>query len=410
MNVALDRRAFVRSLSAPFWASLLPASALRRAVWLPRGDARTLVVLELQGGNDGLNTVVPVDDAAYAQARPTLAQVRHGALPLGNGFALHGALAAVAARVGGGSAAIVHGVGYDPPDRSHFRSRDIWHTADPAHDRVRQDTTGWLGRAADWLASKGAGLPAAALGGVEVPLVLKTRTVVVPSLERAEDFALRTVDGSAQRALAELPGDGGAVAAGDGSPLAFAAATAAAAVAQAESLRTGLQRYRAQADYPDGDFAGALQLCARVAVAGFGTRLFHVALGGFDTHAQQLATHDGLLRQLDRALGALLLDLDGHGKLQDTVVFVHSEFGRRVRENQSLGTDHGAAAPVLLLGGDVRAGLHGTAPDLDKLVDGDVPPTTDFRAVYGSLLRWLGIDAAAVLGAQAPAPLDLLPA
>src|SRR5262249_4363594 len=162
------RRAFVRScLSAPIWASLLPgASALRRAVWLPRGDARTLVVLELQGGNDGLNTVVPVDDAAYAQARPTLGQVRRGALPVGNGCALHGALKAVAARVGGGSAAIVHGVGYDPPDRSHFRSRDIWHVADPAHDRVRQDTTGWLGRAADWLAAKGAGLPAAALGGV----------------------------------------------------------------------------------------------------------------------------------------------------------------------------------------------------------------------------------------------------
>jgi len=179
-----DRRAFLGGLlAAPFCGPLTSFSA-----WLPRGDERVLLVLELQGGNDGLNTVIPIDDKRYAAARPKLQAVRNGAHRLADGTALHPSLRRLAARITAGTGAVVHGVGYSKPDRSHFRSRDIWHVADPAHSKVGSGTTGWLGRAADLLARNGASVPAAAVGGLEIPLALKSRTVTVPSLERVEDF------------------------------------------------------------------------------------------------------------------------------------------------------------------------------------------------------------------------------
>ncbi|MGE3174002.1 MAG: DUF1501 domain-containing protein [Planctomycetota bacterium] len=412
----LDRRAFLRgALAAPIALPLTTALG-GGGLWLPRGERRTLLVLELQGGNDGLNTVIPVDDADYARLRPTLSAVRRGAHALAPGLALHPALQRLAARLGRGDGAVVHGVGPAAPDRSHFRSRDVWYTADPSHDRVRAATTGWLGRAADLLAAAGAGMPAASLGDVEVPLLLRSRSVVVPGLARAEDHTLRAPGGGpAGEALRRLVAGDAAADTGagrddpDDGALAFASAMATAALQQAETLQARLQRYRPAADYPDTDLGRALQLAARLAIGGAGTRLLHTAHGGFDTHAQQLPTHDGLLRQLDRALDAFLRDLEGHDRLGDTVVLVHSEFGRRAQENLSLGTDHGAGAPVFVLGGGVRAGAHGQRPDLARLVDGDVPATTDFRAVHADLLRWLGLAPAQVI-ADAPLPLGLLPA
>jgi uncharacterized protein (DUF1501 family) len=166
----------------------------------------------------------------------------------------------------------------------------------------------------------------------------------------------------------------------------------------AEKLRTQLQRYEPKADYAGSQLGADLQLVARMAIAGFGTRLFHVGFGGFDTHARQLPTHAGLLRQLGQALAAFAADLVAHGALDRTTVLVHSEFGRRLAENASQGTDHGAAAPVFVLGGGVKPGLHGTPPDLRDLIDGDVKPTADFRALYADLLGWLRIDRQAVLG------------
>jgi uncharacterized protein (DUF1501 family) len=227
---------------------------------------------------------------------------------------------------------------------------------------------------------------------------------MVPSLRRAEDFALQVDDSSgagprrraAVEALAAPRADRGLV--GE------VARIGSAAIEQAERLRTALQRYQPRADYPDSALGRDLQLVARMAIAGFGTRLLHTGFHGFDTHARQLPTQQALLAELDQALDALLLDLDNHDALADTLVLVHSEFGRRVQENDSQGTDHGAAAPVFVLGGGVRGGVHGAPPDLGLLLDGDVRPTTDFRSVYRDLLDWLSIDAAAVLGGEfAPA-------
>ena len=408
MNQALvhcDRRSFLQAAAL----LALPGSHRLTGAWLPRGDDRTLVVLELEGGNDGLGTVIPLDDAQLGKLRPTLGGVRHGALPVGDGCGLHGSLAQTHARVRAGSAAIVHGVGYPKPDRSHFRSRDIWHSADPTLPTVLASTTGWLGRAADLLAAAGAGMPAADIGGTEVPLLLRSRTVVVPSLRRAEDFELLVdgaggVEAARRAALQEL-----LAAREDRGRAGEVAVIAAAAAAHAERLRAGLQRYTSKADYPDSALGRDLQLAARLALTGFGTRLFHTSLPGFDTHARQLPTQQGLLAQLDQALGAFLQDMEGHDRLASTVVFVHSEFGRRVAENQSQGTDHGAAAPVLVLGGGVRGGTHGKAPDLADLEDGDVKVTTDFRGLYRELLDWLAIDATAVLGGGFAGPGVLAP-
>ena len=157
----------------PLWAP--HGDALR---WLPGGDDRCVVVIELAGGNDGLNTLIPHDDPAYAAARPALAEVRGRALALDGGYGLHPALQRVHGLMKEGLGTVVHGVGYPNPDRSHFRSRDIWHTADPSHRRVAMDTTGWLGRAADWLAERGAAVPGVSVGSLSVPLMLKTQGVI----------------------------------------------------------------------------------------------------------------------------------------------------------------------------------------------------------------------------------------
>jgi uncharacterized protein (DUF1501 family) len=398
--MTLDRRSFLQFAGAvPLWWGLRGAGAFAK-----HGDERTLLVLELLGGNDGLNTVIPVDDERYARLRPVLSAVRSGAHRLGDGTALHASLAKLHGLVTAGRATVLHGVGYPQPDRSHFRSRDIWQVADPAHVRVTAATTGWLGRAADAIARDSAGVPAAAVGGLEVPLVLKSERTAVPSLRRVEDFQWLSATapgpvGSASPTRRVVAASGSAAGTAD-DLRAFVARTAARGVALADELSAALARYRPKAEYPAGQLGNDLRLAAQLVVSGFGTRLLHLSFGGFDTHARQLPTHAGLLAQLDAALAAFVADLDGHGAAERVVVLVHSEFGRRAAENASQGTDHGAAAPAFVLLGGARGGVIGPLPDLGTLDDGDPIATTDFRSVYRDLLTWLGIDAARVLGGE----------
>ena len=405
MHDHCDRRSFLRAAGAvPLWCGLRPG-----AWWSPRGDDHALVVLELTGGNDGLNTVIPVDDERYARQRPTLQVVRKGSHGLGDGTALHPALPRLHALVTAGQATVVHGVGYPAPDRSHFRSRDIWHTADPQHQRVTAATTGWLGRTADQLAAAAAGVPAAAVGGLEVPLLLRAQRVHVPSLRRVEDYQWGAPAGGPVAAAAPVRQVVADAAGGTAESLRdFVATTARQAVGLADELTRALARYRPRAEYPDTPLARELRLCAQLVVAGFGTRLVHVATGGFDTHARQLVTHAGLLQQLDGALDAFVADLVAHRRAETVALLVHSEFGRRVAENASQGTDHGAAGPVLVALGGSRGGTVGAPPDLEHLDGGDLVAQVDFRSVYAELLQWLGVDPTVVLGA-AFAPVGLWP-
>jgi uncharacterized protein (DUF1501 family) len=393
-----DRRSFMRGAAAlPLWWRLGGGGVL-----VPRGSERTLLVLELVGGNDGLNTVIPVDDADYAALRPKLQSVRTGAHRLADGTALHPALGQLHRLVTAGRATVLHGVGYPDPDRSHFRSRDIWHVADPAHQRVVAGTTGWLGRAADQLVTATAGVPAAAVGSLEVPLVLHGKRAMVPSLRRGEDFQwLSPIGGGPLAASAPVRTVVGAgTVAGADDLRAFVATTSQQAVELADSLTAGLARYRPKADYPETALGRHLRLAAQVVIAGFGTRLLHLGFPGFDTHARQLGTHAGLLAQLDSALAAFVADLTAHGRGEQVAVLVHSEFGRRAAENASQGTDHGAAGPAFVLLGGAVGGTVGEAPDLQCLDDGDPVATMDFRRIYADLLQWLGLDVSAVLGAS----------
>ena len=369
--------------------------------WLPGGDDRSLVVLELDGGNDGLNTVLPVEDPSWARARPSLASVRGGSHRLDDGFALHPSCSGLSELMQKGLAAVIHGVGYEGSSRSHFKSRDVWHTADVGFEELGVDTTGWMGRIADQLSARGAAVPGLSVGSLQVPLILKASSVVVPSLNRIEDYQVMVSPGGDQnRRRAELREFVESEDRSEEGLRRFLSRVSASAIENAEKVRTSLARYRPDAEYPDNALGRKLQLLARIVISGFGTRLFHVNFPGFDTHASQLQTHEVLLQQLSSALRALVLDLHGHGKLDDVVVIVQSEFGRRVTQNQSLGTDHGKAAPVFVLGGGVRPGLHGEHPSLSDLADGDLRPTTDFRSVYAAAIRQLHLEPSAILGSS----------
>jgi len=364
--------------------SLLAPLALRaRPVPAPEAGERVLVVLQLTGGNDGLNTVVPHRQDAYYRLRPTLALQRSKLHALDDDHGLHPALGALLPVREAGRLTVVHGVGYPDPDRSHFRSLEVWHGADPRGT----PRTGWLGRMADRIAERSGGMPALCVDDGELPLALVGERVFAPALPDESSLALAVLPGLAgERDGALTVADG---ATGD---LAFLRAAARASYDAAARLEQALARGTA-ADYPDSPLARRLRLIARLVTGGFDTRLFHLTLGGFDTHAHQAAAHAALLETLARALAAFEADLAEGGAEGRVLTLVHGEFGRRAAENGSRGTDHGAAAPVLLLGGPGTGGPRGTAPDLDALVDGDVPYTTDFRALYAAIEHdWMGLE------------------
>lgn len=348
----------------------------------PADGARALVVVQLTGGNDGLATLVPHRQDAYYRLRPTLAPKTEALVALDGDHGLHPALAALRDVHAAGRFAAVHGVGLPQPDRSHFRAMEIWHTADADHP---PGPTGWMGRLADRLGAEDPeALIALHVGDGELPLALRARSSFAPSVVDPEGFRLAPASEPIAPARAALLEDGRAE-----GELAFLRRAAAASYAAAERMQ-GLAAGR-DGDYPDSELAAKLRLVARLLAGGFGARLFHVELGGFDTHARQGPVHAALLQQLGDALAAFDRDLAARGLAPNVTTFVFSEFGRRAEENGSRGTDHGAAAPVLLLGGALRAGLHGTPPDLERLVDGDVPATTDLRGMIGALEHeWMG--------------------
>ncbi|QDU65801.1 DUF1501 domain-containing protein [Engelhardtia mirabilis] len=370
------------------------------------GGARVLVVIELAGGNDGLNTVIPWRDERYHRARPTLAAAAAGAHDIGADLALHPSLPRCAGLLAAGELAIVQGVGYPQPDRSHFRSSDIWQTAlaPDVHEDVgdvdRRTATGWLGRACSQLARRGeaaplgvhvgdgppplsltdAGAPGAAIGGD----LTDRRRELPPAAAAARDALSAQHDG-------------------DRGELAFLRATARDGL-ELERRLEGAARVQPSADWPGTDLARKLRTIAVLVASGFPARVYTLRLGGFDTHADQAPVQASLLGELDGALGAFRDELAAREALGRVTTLVYSEFGRRVAENGTRGTDHGAAAPVFLLGGAVRGGLHGERPDLAHLEDGDVRHSTDFRSVYATLERdWLGVHPT-----SKRAPLDLL--
>jgi uncharacterized protein (DUF1501 family) len=394
----IDRRAFLGTAAAAPLISTAPVTGFLN--WLPEGDDRTLIVLELDGGNDGLNTILPLADREWRRVRPQLSSVRNGSHKLKGGFALHPSLDGVHRLMKDGLAAAVHGVGFKGATKSHFKNRDIWHTADVKFTGMKADTTGWLGGVADLLAKSGAAVPGLSVGSLKVPLILKSHSVVVPSVNRIEDYQLLIAPGGSEKVRREELVEIVKGTKGGDDLRGFLGEVAKGAVDNAEKLRASLAGYKAKATYPNTALARKLQLLSRIVVSGFGTRLFHVNFSGFDTHATQAPAHAALLRQFSGGVEALVRDLKAHGKIDDVLIMVPSEFGRRAAQNHSRGTDHGKAGPVFLFGGAVKPGLHGKHPSLTDLDDGDLKPGCDFRELYAAALRWLKVSPKAVLGSE----------
>ncbi len=350
-----------------------------------RDNDTVLVVLQLSGGNDGLNTVVPHRQDAYFRLRPTLSIARGDLVALDDEHGLHPSLGGIGRLFDDGRVAVVHGVGYPEPNRSHFRSMEIWHTADPIDAPTG---VGWMGRLSDQLARRTVGaLPALHIGDGELPLALYARDSFAPTVRDASGFELRGSAAFRARRDALLRDDRAA-----GELTAFLRSAASTSYRAAARMEQAAARHSGT-EYPGYALAQRLRLVAQLVSGGFDTRLFHVELGGFDTHARQAPAHTDLLRELSESVAAFQRDLTTSGVAKRVLTLVFSEFGRRAAENGSRGTDHGAAAPVLLIGDGVRGGLHGRAPDLARLEEGDVPFSTDFRSVYTTLERdWLGLE------------------
>ncbi|HTL42748.1 MAG TPA: DUF1501 domain-containing protein [Vicinamibacterales bacterium] len=419
--MAISRREFVRGGIAAFTVSFAAPRFLCDLA-LAQGQARrALVVLYLSGGNDALSTVIPYSDPQYYARRPTIAVPAGSVLQIGSDrsgrtLGLHPRLVALRSIFNRGRLAVLQRTGYANSSRSHFEGTDIWSTADPKSPAG----FGWIGRYLDRLPQPVDPLSAWAATG-SLPRTMTARTVPVPAIPSPQQYAFASPNtgadatfarDAAMRIASHLPIE---------QPhLSFVHATAQAAFATLDRVGQ-VAAYRPSVAYPNNGLALALRAVAGAMVNQIGTRVFFVQTGGFDTHAGQGAngtgTYAGLMGTLDAALGAFYADLVNQGLLNETLVLQFSEFSRRIDENASQGTDHGAAGVMLALGGGVRGGVYGTAPDLRKTPDNvtlennatDIHYETDFRSVYATVIeRWLGGDAAAVLGATFPAGPDFL--
>jgi uncharacterized protein (DUF1501 family) len=360
------------------------------------GAGRTLVVVQLQGGVDGVNTVIPYADPAYRSARPTLGIAEDQLIKIDDGHAFDPSMTAMKQLLDDGHLAVVEGVGYPDPTYSHFKAMDIWQTADP-NAKLRE---GWLGRYFDGLTDL-EGHPLAGLSvGRILPTAFESTKSTVPSVESLETFALQ---GPKDRntELIKLYDEYKP----SGTP--FAAlldSTIETAMTSSAQLNAAHAAYTPSVDYPQSSLASGLQMIAELIDSGGDQsplRVGHVMLSGFDTHTQQGQRLSPLLKDTSEALSAFWQDILAHGHGDDVLVMTWSEFGRRVAENGQAGTDHGSAVPMFLVGGKLKGGFHGEQPPLDDLDNGNLRYTVDFRSVYASVLEtWLEAPATAVLGAQ----------
>ncbi len=385
----LSRRAFLKSSSLLSLAPAVPGFLAQTArAARPERDGRVLVVIQLDGGNDGVNAVVPFNDDGYAKHRQLLRLPADRLIKLSDQVALHPALGGLGKLLEAGQFAVVQGVGYPNPSRSHFRSMAVWHTARFSPEEHKGP--GWLGLALDDAPAPAGGAPASVLSGMNAPpAALRGRRCLSSALAHLDDLTLHG-EVEPRRAV------GAAV--GGEDVRAFVRRSMLDAYATADRLKEAAA-VRDSAAYPGTALAERLRLIARLLKAGFGTRVYYAVQRSYDTHSVQLPEHARLLGELGGAVRAFLADLKSAGLAERVAVLAFSEFGRRVAENASAGTDHGTAGPVFLAGPAVRPGLVGATPSLLALEDGDLKVGLDFRRVYASVLEdWLGLPSRPALG------------
>lgn len=411
------RRDFLKASTLLGFGATVPTFLGKTALAAPptgtAGSKDTiLVVVQLTGGNDGLNTVIPFKDELYYKYRPTIAVPKDKVFGIGPDLGLHPSLAAVGRLLNDSSAACVaQGVGYPNPDQSHFRSMDIWQAASTA----KELTEGWVGKA---LKQKPYPAFHLAAGNEAAPLALTGAPARVPSVTSLEDFQLKVgaangKDKQQQKGVIEAVAKGGAMTEAKPDLLDFVRRTAVNTYATTDRLQQLGKSYESKVPYPGTPFATRLKLAAQLIDAGVGARIFYVSIDGFDTHAGQggiAGAHANLLQTVADGISAFYRDLAERGQGERVCVMTFSEFGRRAKENGSKGTDHGSGAPMFLVGGRVKAGIVGDHPSLEKLEAGNLKHAIDFRRVYAAVLeRWLGLASKPVLGDGFP-PLDVFKA
>ena len=402
------RRDFlIRSSGFVTVSAMVPRWAVKGATRFEESVAadfpnRTLVVLELMGGNDGLNTIVPFTDPLYSSLRSRIGIPTGSVLQLDSRQGMNPVMTGLKALWDAKRVALVTNVGYPNSSLSHFQSRDIWHTADP----TLAQRFGWLGRWADSvLAGSDNPLSCTAISQ-SLPKTLLAEHVRVPTFLSLASYQFQT-DGS-------FPGDhtnqvnaflaqNGAEYEIENTPSTLSG-VGQDAISSSDILQTVGTGYVAMGAYPDNSLGAGLELIAQIINANLGARILYVTYGGFDNHAGEDVSHDPLLTDVSDSIKAFFDDLDGHGKSHDVLLMTWSEFGRRAQDNGSNGTDHGTSAPHFVVGDAVVSGIHGDPPDLAHLdSNGNLSIQNDFRSYYGTVLSdWLGADSAAILGAGWP--------
>jgi len=413
-----SRRLFIRhGVALASLASTVPAFIQNSAFGLVAQSAanpglsgipseRVLVIVQMGGGNDGLNTVIPYGESEYYNARPTIgiqaptSQSRGQAgvalnLDSKLGIGLNPSLRGMKELFDGGQLAVLQGVGYPNPNRSHFTSMDIWQTANP---NAKGD--GWIGRYFDNTCN-GTPLPEGAISiGRTSPLAMLGKVQKPINFESADLFRWmgNDVDRGMESAYESMNRAGVLPETQEKSETAFLMRTALDAQLSSDRIRSAVNR-QALVTWPNSDLSRQLKMVAAMIRDGMKTRVYYTSISGFDTHAGQLGSHARNLQQVGDALLAFQKELKAQGNQDRVLTLVFSEFGRRVQQNASGGTDHGTAAPSFLIGTKVKPGLHGAHPSLTDLDQGDLKYTQDFRGVYAALLEdWLKTPAAKVLG------------
>jgi uncharacterized protein (DUF1501 family) len=391
----------LRGSSLVALSTVVPQFVVRTAQAAAPGKDNILVVLEMTGGNDGLNTVIPYADDLYHKYRPTLRQTKDVVVRLDDHVGLNSGMRGFRPMLEQGQLAVMQGVGYPNPERSHFEAMDIWQSADPR----RVVTTGWLGRTAVEMDNRSGGVPILNIGARGLPLaVTGAPGGGAISVNDQNSFRLELGGGKAgrQKARRKLVEDLAKPA--EKGPkddlVSFVQRRQVQTLTAVEHLRELLEGPNAVPRFGSG-LSTKLQLIAGLITRGFGTRIFYVNLDGFDTHADQAPTHSTLLAELADSVTGFFQTLKTSGHHKRVRLMTFSEFGRRVQENGSRGTDHGAASCLFLAGPSVKGGVVGKHPSLADLDAGDLKFHTDFRRVYATQLDgWLGCDSKAVLGGK----------
>ena len=399
MDYQISRRQMLKGgsliavgLVAPRWLSSIAEADMVRARRgeKPLGDT-ILVVCQFSGGNDGLNCVIPYADAKYRSLRPTIGISEDKVLKLNEHMGLHPNLAPIQTLYKEGKVAIIQGVGYPHPNRSHFESMKIWQSASPE----LKFTDGWIGRHLDQELKLGPLNPVVAVGLTnEQPLALRGENVSVPCFASLQDVNALVGNAETQELLRKVQGNANHLTTEE---QVVRNATDSALNAM-DILSKQIGGYTPKQTYGTDQFGQGFKQIGQLIATSPATRVVYFSSGGFDTHANQVATHEKLYSQFSAAVLAFQRELESLGKADKVLLLTFSEFGRRAYENGS-GTDHGKAAPMFLIGSKVKGGFYGPNPDLSNLDQGDVPFSIDFRQMYATALdSWVGGDSETVLG------------